>query len=284
MADNQQIQNFITALEQATGVSVDADLTAESVTIEDSNGNQLAIDTNGNITVAEVVSTLTVTDDGTFSIDSLPEPLDVSDATVTVTDDGTLAVSSLPEPLDVSSATVTVTDDGSLTISDSTGNVIEEPLDVSDATVTVTDDGALAVSSLPEPLDVSGATVSVQENTALDVSGATVTVTDDGALDVNTVSGQVDVVDQPGSTGSYGSASVGTTAQEVLAAGTGRRSLMIQNNGSAAVYVGFDSSVTASSGVKVPAGGTYADETYSGALYVISESGTNDIRFQEVTA
>ena len=82
MSRNQQIQNFIDALEAADGVSVDADLTAESVTIEDGAGNQLAIDTSGSITV---------TDDGAFDINSLPEPVTVdagiTDGAVQITDD-----------------------------------------------------------------------------------------------------------------------------------------------------------------------------------------------------
>jgi hypothetical protein len=50
-------------------------------------------------------------------------PLDVSGATVTVTDDGSLDINSLPEPLDVSGAVVSVQED--------------TPLDVSGATVDV---------------------------------------------------------------------------------------------------------------------------------------------------
>jgi len=86
-----------------------------------------------------------------------------------------------------------------------------------------------------------------------------------------------------GSTGSYGSESVGTSATEVIPASTERKSLLVQNAGSGPVYVGFDSSVTTSNGVKVAAGGTYADDTYTGSIYVIAASGTQDVRFQEVT-
>jgi len=206
MSRNQQIQNFIDALEQATGISVDADLTAESVTIEDSDGNELAISTAGGITV---------TDDGAFDINSLPEPVDVSGSVVTVEDDGTFAIDSLPEPLDVSDATVTVTDDG--------------------------------------------------------------------ALDVNSVGGTVATEPQRGQSGAYGQQDVSTAAVEVVAASADRQSVLVQNTGPETVYVGFDASVTAANGVEIAAGGTYADETYAGALYAVTASGTTDIRFQEVT-
>jgi predicted nucleic acid-binding Zn-ribbon protein len=142
MSRNQQIQNFIDALEQATGISVDADLTAESVTIEDSNGDELAITTAGGVTVtddgnfevADVLSNVTVTDDGNFEVDIISDTVTVEDAgtfevadvlsTLTVTDDGTFDINSLPEPLDVSGATVTVTDDGTFAI-DSVSAVVE---------------------------------------------------------------------------------------------------------------------------------------------------------------
>jgi len=61
MADNQQIQNFITALEAATGISVDADLTAESVTIEDADGDALELAPSGAAqTVTDVPESLLV--------------------------------------------------------------------------------------------------------------------------------------------------------------------------------------------------------------------------------
>jgi hypothetical protein len=93
----------------------------------------------------------------------------------------------------------------------------------------------------------------------------------------------VSVTSPVAQTGAYGQQDVSTTAVEVVAANTDRQSALLQNTGPEAVYVGFDSSVTAANGVEIAAGGTYADETYSGALYAITSSGTTDIRFQEVT-
>jgi len=93
----------------------------------------------------------------------------------------------------------------------------------------------------------------------------------------------VSVAPATGQTGTYGQQDVSTTAVEVVAADADRQSVLVQNTGPETVYVGFDSSVTPANGVEIAAGGTYADETYAGALYAIAASGTTDIRFQEVT-
>jgi len=93
----------------------------------------------------------------------------------------------------------------------------------------------------------------------------------------------ITVDERLGQTGSYGQTSVSTTPAEVVAANAERQSVLIQNTGSDPVYVGFDNAVTASDGIEVAAGGTYADDTYTGDVYVIAGSGTNDVRFQEVT-
>ena len=221
MSRNQQIQNFIDALEQADGISVDADLTAESITIEDEDGDTAHITEGGRLLV------------------SFPEPLDVSDATVPVTDDGTFEINSLPEPVDVS------------------GSV-----------VTVEDAGTFAIDSLPEPLDVSSATV---------------TITDDGTLDVNSISAVVETTTPSTTAGSsYGVQQTDDTATLVLGANENRESVLLQNKGSEAVYVGFDDTVSSLNGVEIAAGGTYADDTYTGDLYAITGGGTVNVAFQEI--
>lgn len=190
-------------------------------------------------------------------------PLDVSGATVTVTDDGTLTIANLPEPVDVDTGKVTVTDDGTLAI-----NSLPEPLDVSGATVTIRDDGNLSIASLPEPLDVSGATVSV---------------TDDGALSVASVDSTVTVEQQLGSTANYGSIAVGTTATEVIPASPDRQSFLVQNlSADTSGFIGFDGNVTDLNGLEIPPNGTYTDDSYTGAIYIVAEAGTIDIRHQEV--
>jgi hypothetical protein len=209
MADNQQIQNFITALEAATGVSVDADLTAESVTIEDANGDTLEISNAGAISVS---------DDGNFEVDIISD-------------------------------TVTVEDNGDFEVSD----VL--------STLTVSDDG----------------------NFEVDVISDTVTVSDDGAFDVNSITAVVETTTPSTTAGSsYGVQQTDGTATLVLAANDGRESVLLQNKGSEAVYVGFDNTVSSLKGVEIAAGGTYADDTYTGDLYAITGGGTVNVAFQEI--
>jgi hypothetical protein len=207
MADNQQIQNFIDALEQATDISVDADLTAESIAIEDGDGDVAHITEGGRLLV------------------SFPEPVDVSDATVTVTDDGSLDINSLPEP------------------------------------VTIVDDGNLLVSDIL----------------------STVTVTDDGSLDVSSVGGVVTTTTGSTTNGStYGVQQAETTPSLIVGANESRESVLLQNKGTEDIFVGFDDSLSSLTGVRVTAGGTYADDSYTGPLYAVTNSGTVNVAFQDI--
>jgi len=88
-----------------------------------------------------------------------------------------------------------------------------------------------------------------------------------------------------GETGAYGAVTASTTPTEVLSANTSRRSVLIQNlSETVDAYVGFDSSVSGTDGVLIPAdGGVYADDSYAGALYVVTPTDTADVRYQEVS-
>jgi len=82
---------------------------------------------------------------------------------------------------------------------------------------------------------------------------------------------------------SYGNASVDTSADVIIADLTQRRSVLLKNNGSAIVYVGFDSSVTSSNGFPLmpqdtmEIGGTIVSRGAS--IYGIAASGTQDVRY-----
>ena len=82
---------------------------------------------------------------------------------------------------------------------------------------------------------------------------------------------------------SYGNASVDTSADIIIADLTERRSVLLKNNGSAIVYVGFDSSVTSSNGFPLmpqdtmEIAGTIVSR--GTVIYGISASGTQDIRY-----
>jgi hypothetical protein len=87
-----------------------------------------------------------------------------------------------------------------------------------------------------------------------------------------------------GSNMAYAAVSVTTTATLIRAAKSGRESLTVQNLAAATdVYVGPDSSVTTSNGLKIAqAGGSANYNEYTGALYGIVASGTADVRYAEV--
>lgn len=82
---------------------------------------------------------------------------------------------------------------------------------------------------------------------------------------------------------SYGNASVDTSADVIIADLTQRRSVLLKNNGSAIVYVGFDSSVTSSNGFPLmpqdtmEIAGTIVSRGTS--IYGVAASGTQDLRF-----
>lgn len=86
------------------------------------------------------------------------------------------------------------------------------------------------------------------------------------------------VFQPPETSGGYGNVTVTTSAQAIRAAATTRRSVTIYNNGSQAVYVGFDTSVTTSNGMPIPAGGEREIRVTS-AIYGIVASGTADVRY-----
>jgi len=59
------------------------------------------------------------------------------------------------------------------------------------------------------------------------------------------------------------------------------------NNGTAIIYVGFDSSVSASNGIPILPSGNYINtsdgECYKSSWYGITASLTSDLRFEEWT-
>lgn len=87
---------------------------------------------------------------------------------------------------------------------------------------------------------------------------------------------------------SYGTISVGTSATEITAGNTKRRSLLICNTESAkTVYVGPDTSVTTANGFPLyPNQSTsitkFIAEHYHGPVYGIVAAGTADVRYWEM--
>ena len=78
---------------------------------------------------------------------------------------------------------------------------------------------------------------------------------------------------------------VGNTATLIVAANSARLSLVIQNNGSATVYLGPSASVSASNGIPLLTGGSFQEDSggarmYQGDIYGISAT-SSDVRYWE---
>lgn len=86
-----------------------------------------------------------------------------------------------------------------------------------------------------------------------------------------------------GSNAAYGAVDVDATAEEIVAARTIRKSVIIQNaDASVDLYIGDDSSVTTSNGIKVPAGGSITFDDYNGPIYGIGSGADCDVRYMEI--
>lgn len=86
-----------------------------------------------------------------------------------------------------------------------------------------------------------------------------------------------------GTSGSYGTVSVGAAAVLVVAARFSRNGLVVQNvHATQTLYLGNDSSVTTSTGIQVPAGASADFPDYAGAVWGIASGAATDTRFFEV--
>lgn len=80
--------------------------------------------------------------------------------------------------------------------------------------------------------------------------------------------------------------SVGTTATLIVPSNAKRTSLILENEGTAEVYIGKDNTVTTANGVKIVVDGTLCEDAggtrvYKGPIYGIVASGTADVRYWE---
>lgn len=104
----------------------------------------------------------------------------------------------------------------------------------------------------------------------------------DGTLDGTTkatVSSAGILTVERGATIAHGSASVTTTAAQVLALATGRRSATIQNLGTDYIYIGA-TGITANNGLRLAAGQTVViDKSPTAAIFAIAASGTQAVSY-----
>ena len=75
---------------------------------------------------------------------------------------------------------------------------------------------------------------------------------------------------------------VGTDVIQLVGENPNRRSLLVYNNGDAKVYILSSKNQTKEDGIPVAVGVSYEDDQSRGALYIVAESGTQDVRVMVV--
>jgi len=76
---------------------------------------------------------------------------------------------------------------------------------------------------------------------------------------------------------------VGTKPVQVLAQNPKRKSFLIYNNGTATVYLLDDETLPKEEGMPIPPGGSYDNDTTTAAIYLVAESGIQDVKVEEDT-
>lgn len=106
----------------------------------------------------------------------------------------------------------------------------------------------------------------------------------DGVVDDARLVGQIDIsggIRFAGNTAAgYGAIDVTTAATLVRPDNSKRASVVIQNTGASKIYVGSDAAVTTANGLQIDPGGMVSITTQS-AVYAVSETGTNNVRWLE---
>jgi len=90
------------------------------------------------------------------------------------------------------------------------------------------------------------------------------------------------VLGDKASLATYATVSIGTSAGVIKAANGDRKQITIENvHASNDLYIGGDASVTTANGIKIPAGGTFTTDAYTGAFYGIASGAATDVRYFE---
>lgn len=101
-----------------------------------------------------------------------------------------------------------------------------------------------------------------------------------GSIQDNRIIGSVAIEGNPAANVSYGTVTCNATITLLLAANISRATAVIQNNGTEAIYIGWDSSVTVANGLKLAAG-AIMEVTNQATIYGISTTTTNNVRYSE---
>lgn len=73
---------------------------------------------------------------------------------------------------------------------------------------------------------------------------------------------------------------VPTTPVQLVASNPKRTGLLVYNNGTATVYIISHQNMTKSDGIPIAASSSYENDTTTAKLYIIADSGTQDVRVQ----
>lgn len=222
--------------------------------------------------------------------------LDASSSSIAISDGtDTLAVNA------DGSINVAFASGASLQITDGTDTLAVNADGSINSVVSATDLDIRDLSFATDSVDVSGSTVALDAPTLAALENITVSATDLDIRDLTHASDSVQIGDgtdflainadgslntqsAPYAAMKHSQASVGATAAQVLVSPlSGRRELTIQNEGSQAVYFGFDGTVTAANGIKISKNSSATYLIPEGVdVYMISASGTQDVRFLEL--
>jgi len=96
----------------------------------------------------------------------------------------------------------------------------------------------------------------------------------------------VDITRPPAlsSTLTTGQVAVDSTADQIVAANTNRREMVLQNIGGNDAYCGKDSTVSTTTGFWLPVNATFIDDKYNGAYWCITASGVSTtVAYREVS-
>lgn len=159
-------------------------------------------------------------------------------------------------------------------------------------------DGALITEGLKADTAITDATTSNTKMSFLkglvkiffDIWNATAhsirtTLTNSSGTEIGIVTTPVVVSLAAGATTqTTGQVTINTTVGGVLikALNTSRREILVQNTGAVDVWIS-NTGVTITTGFKLPAGASYTDDKYSGALYGITSSSSSVVAFRELT-
>ena len=122
--------------------------------------------------------------------------------------------------------------------------------------------------------------LAAHEGITIDADGSSVSESEDSALLLRQIYGAL-LADRSANM-SFNSTLVSAAPLKVIETNNKRKYFSLQNLGAVSVYLGASPSVTSLNGVMIAASGYYTDQNYTGDVYLVTASGSCDVRWQEV--